>query len=152
MQEVRRQTMGGLAAAGQGAVFAMQGVVDRGGHLGQLIDQHFTRGVVVEFFGQPVLVNPLLGKLARHYECPSTERGSCAATARASTGTHPALDLPRDATGAIDVQGAMQAMTRVIEDWIRENPGQWLWMHRRWRPAMLPKPKATGAARRIEGA
>jgi KDO2-lipid IV(A) lauroyltransferase len=38
----------------------------------------------------------------------------------------------------------MQAMTRVIEDWIRENPGQWLWMHRRWRPAMLPKPKPGG--------
>ena len=36
----------------------------------------------------------------------------------------------------------MQAMTRVIEGWVRENPGQWLWMHRRWRPAMLPKPKA----------
>ena len=41
--EVRRETMGGLAAAGQGAVFSMQGVVERGGHLGQLIDQHFTR-------------------------------------------------------------------------------------------------------------
>ncbi len=29
------------------AVFAMQGVVERGGHLGQLIDQHFTRGVAL---------------------------------------------------------------------------------------------------------
>ena len=145
VQEVRRQTMGGLAAAGQGAVFAMQGVVDRGGHLGQLIDQHFTRGVVVEFFGKPVLVNPLLGKLARHYECPVH---GARVVRREGTRFHleltPPLDLPRDATGAIDVQGAMQAMTRVIEDWIRENPGQWLWMHRRWRPAMLPKPKPGG--------
>jgi KDO2-lipid IV(A) lauroyltransferase len=22
---------------------------------------------------------------------------------------------------------------------VREHPGQWLWMHRRWRPNMLPK-------------
>ncbi|KQO70472.1 lipid A biosynthesis lauroyl acyltransferase [Methylobacterium sp. Leaf469] len=143
VQEVRRQTMGGLAAAGQGAVFAMQGVVERGGHLGQLIDQHFTRGVVVEFFGRPVLVNPLLGKLARHYECPvHGVRVVRREGARFALELTPPLDLPRDAKGEIDVQGAMQAMTRVVEDWIRENPGQWLWMHRRWRPAMLPKPKA----------
>lgn len=146
VQEVRRQTMGGLAASGQGAVFAMQGVVDRGGHLGQLIDQHFTRGVVVEFFGRPVLVNPLLAKLARHYECPVH---GVRVIRREGTRFHleltPPLDLPRDAEGAIDVQGAMQMMTRTIEDWIRENPGQWLWMHRRWRPNMLPKAKADPA-------
>lgn len=153
VQEVRRQTMGGLAAAGQGAVFAMQGVVERGGHLGQLIDQHFTRGVVVEFFGKPVLVNPLLGKLARHYECPVH---GARVIRRDGTRFHleltPPLDLPRDAKGAIDVQGAMQAMTRVIEGWIRENPGQWLWMHRRWRPAMLPKPKAQPKPAPVPGA
>lgn len=144
VQEVRRQTMGGLAAAGQGAVFAMQGVVERGGHLGQLIDQHFTRGVVVEFFGRPVLVNPLLGKLARHYECPvHGVRVVRRPDARFRLELTPPLDLPRDAQGDIDVQGAMQAMTRVVEGWIRENPGQWLWMHRRWRPAMLPKPGST---------
>ncbi|MDO9428120.1 MAG: lipid A biosynthesis lauroyl acyltransferase [Methylobacterium sp.] len=146
VQEVRRQTMGGLAAAGQGAVFAMQGVVERGGHLGQLIDQHFTRGVVVEFFGRPVLVSPLLGKLARHYDCPvHGVRVVRREGARFALELTPPLDLPRDGKGEIDVQGAMQAMTRVVEDWIRENPGQWLWMHRRWRPAMLPKPKAPAA-------
>lgn len=142
VQEVRRETMGGLAASGQGAVFSMQGVVERGGHLGQLIDQHFTRGVVVEFFGRPVLVNPLLGKLARHYECPvHGVRVIRRPDARFRLELTPPLDLPRDAKGEIDVQGAMQAMTRVIEDWVRENPGQWLWMHRRWRPNMLPKVK-----------
>ena len=128
--------------AGQGAVFSMQGVVERGGHLGQLIDQHFTRGVVVEFFDRPVLVNPLLAKLAKHYECPvHGVRVVRKDNARFHLELTPPLDLPRDAKGEIDVQGAMQAMTRVVEEWVRENPGQWLWMHRRWRPNMLPKPK-----------
>jgi KDO2-lipid IV(A) lauroyltransferase len=39
----------------------------------------------------------------------------------------------RDAAGKIDVQGTMQAVTSVIEGWIREYPDQWLWLHRRWR-------------------
>lgn len=140
VQEVRRKTMGGLAASGPGAVFAMQGVVERGGHLGQLIDQHFTRGVVVQFFGRPVLANPLLGKLARHHDCPVHG----ARVVRKEGGRFlleltPPLDLPRGPDGLIEVQGAMQAMTRVVEGWVREHPGQWLWMHRRWRPHMLPK-------------
>jgi len=27
----------------------------------------------------------------------------------------------------------MQAVTAVVEGWIREYPDQWLWLHRRWR-------------------
>jgi KDO2-lipid IV(A) lauroyltransferase len=27
----------------------------------------------------------------------------------------------------------MQAITSVVEGWVREHPEQWLWLHRRWR-------------------
>lgn len=142
VQEVRRRSMGGLAASTPGAVFAMRDVVENGGHLGQLIDQHFTRGVVVEFLGRPCLANPLLAKLARHYECPvHGVRVVRLPDGRFRLELTPALELPRTADGTIDVAGAMQAMTRVVEGWVREHPGQWLWMHRRWRPDMLPQPK-----------
>jgi KDO2-lipid IV(A) lauroyltransferase len=39
----------------------------------------------------------------------------------------------RDTEGRIDVQGTTQAVTSVVESWIRESPEQWLWLHRRWR-------------------
>jgi KDO2-lipid IV(A) lauroyltransferase len=39
----------------------------------------------------------------------------------------------RDPSGRIDVQGTTQAVTSVVESWIREYPEQWLWLHRRWR-------------------
>jgi KDO2-lipid IV(A) lauroyltransferase len=143
VQEVRRKTMGGLAASTPGAVFAMRDVVENGGHLGQLIDQHFTRGVVVDFLGRPCLANPLLAKLARHYDCPvHGVRVVRLPEGRFRLELTPPLDLPRAADGTIDVAGAMQAMTAVVESWVRENPGQWLWMHRRWRSDMLPKAKA----------
>jgi KDO2-lipid IV(A) lauroyltransferase len=44
-----------------------------------------------------------------------------------------ALAIPRDADGKVDVQGTMQAVTSVVEGWVREYPDQWLWLHRRWR-------------------
>jgi Kdo2-lipid IVA lauroyltransferase/acyltransferase len=134
VHEVRSQTMGGLEAARQGAAFAMQGVLERGGHLGMLIDQHFTRGVVVDFLGRPALVNPILGKFARQYDCPvHGVRVVRLPGYRFKVELTPPLALPRDPDGQINVQGAMQAMTDVVAGWVREHPEQWLWMHRRWR-------------------
>ncbi len=138
VHEIRSGAMGGLAAAKQGAAFAMQGVLERGGHLGMLIDQHFTRGVVVPFMGRPALTNPILGKFARRFECPvHGVRVIRLPNLRFRLELTPALDLPRDAAGEIDVQGAMAMMTAVVEGWVREHPEQWLWMHRRWRPNMI---------------
>jgi KDO2-lipid IV(A) lauroyltransferase len=138
VHEIRSGAMGGLAAAKQGAAFAMQGVLDRSGHLGMLIDQHFTRGVVVPFMGRPALTNPILGKFARRFECPvHGVRVIRLPNQRFRLELTPPLDLPRDAMGEIDVQGAMAMMTAVVEGWVREHPEQWLWMHRRWRPNMI---------------
>ena len=124
VHEVRSETMGGLEAARQGAAFAMQGVLERGGHLGMLIDQHFTRGVLVDFMGRPALVNPILGKFARRFDCPvHGVRVIRLPNHRFRLQLTPALDLPRDPDGQINVQGAMQAMTSVVEGWVRETSG-----------------------------
>jgi KDO2-lipid IV(A) lauroyltransferase len=148
VHEVRSQTMGGLEAARQGAAFAMQGVLERGGHLGMLIDQHFTRGVVVDFFGRPALVNPILGKFARRFECPvHGVRVVRRPGHRFLLELTAPLAMPRDPDGQINVQGAMQAMTSVVETWVREHPDQWLWMHRRWRaPQASPRDAALARA------
>lgn len=138
VHEIRSGAMGGLAASKPGAAFAMQGVLEKGGHLGMLIDQHFTRGVVVPFLGRPALTNPILGKFARRFECPvHGVRVIRLPGHRFRLELTPALDLPRDAGGEIDVEGAMAMMTAVVEGWVREHPEQWLWMHRRWRPNMI---------------
>lgn len=136
IHEVRSGTMGGLEAARQGAAFAMQGVLERGGHLGMLIDQHFTRGVLVDFFGRPALTNPIMAKFARNFDVPvHGVRVIRLPNHRFRLELTPPLDLPRGSDGLIDVPGAMQMMTAVVEGWAREHPEQWLWMHRRWRPA-----------------
>jgi KDO2-lipid IV(A) lauroyltransferase len=134
LHEIRSGTMGNLEAARQGAAFAMQGALEKGGHLGMLIDQHFTRGVIVNFMGRPALVNPVLGKFARRFDCPvHGVRVIRLPGHRFRLQLTPPLDLPRDPDGQVNVQGAMQAMTLVVEGWVREHPEQWLWMHRRWR-------------------
>lgn len=147
VQEIRSQTMGGLEAARPGAAFAMVEALERGGHLGMLIDQHFTRGVVTEFLGRPALTNPIMGKFARRFDCPvHGSRVIRLNGARFRIELTPPIVMPRDANGEIDVTGAMQAMTDVVADWVREHPEQWMWMHRRWRPQFIKPQKADADA------
>ena len=142
LHQVRSETHGSLTAgSGPGAAAAINRVLEAGGHLAQLIDQHFTRGVPVTFFGRPALANPLLAKLARRHECPvHGARVVRLPGHRFRVHLTPEIPMPRGLDGRIDVVGATQAMTSVIEGWIREFPEQWLWMHRRWRApaAALP--------------
>jgi KDO2-lipid IV(A) lauroyltransferase len=146
IHEIRSGTMGGLAASKPGAAFSMQGALEAGAHLGMLIDQHFTRGVVVDFLGRPALTNPVLAKFARRFDCPvHGARVIRLPGHRFRLELTPPLDLPRGADGLIDVAAATQAMTSVIEGWVRENPGQWLWMHRRWRPKVIAEQQARAA-------
>ncbi len=134
VHSIRSGTMGGLAAAGPGASFAMREVLERGGHLGMLIDQHFTRGVPVSFFDRTAMTNPILGKFAKYFDCPvHGVRVIRLPGYRFRLELTPPLDLPRGPDGTVDPAGAMAAMTAVVEGWVREHPEQWLWMHRRWR-------------------
>ena len=77
------------------------GVLERGGHLGMLIDQHFTRGVTVDFLGRPAFTNPIMGKFARAFDCPVHGVRVIRLPGRPFPAElTPALDLPRDAEGA----------------------------------------------------
>ncbi len=85
-------------------------------------------------FGRRCLVNPLIAMLARQVECPiHGTRVIRLPGHRVRAEVSAEIVPPRDADGRIDVQGTMQAITTVIEGWVREHPEQWLWLHRRWR-------------------
>jgi KDO2-lipid IV(A) lauroyltransferase len=135
VEEIRRETMGRTEASRPGVAFVLRDTLDEGGHLGMLIDQHRSDGVTTPFFDRPAITNPVLAKLARRFECPvHGVRVVRLPGRRFRVELTPPLDLPRDARGRIDEVGAMRMMTAVVEGWVREHPGQWLWMHRRWRP------------------
>jgi KDO2-lipid IV(A) lauroyltransferase len=133
--EMRKNCMGTLVRSGFDAPLRLAHALEGGSHVGMLVDQHDSRGVDVIFFGRPCKANPLLAQLARHTDC--FIRGI--RTVRLPDGNHfwgevtEPLDLPRDDQGRVDVQRTMQAITRVIEGWVRQHPEQWLWLHRRWR-------------------
>lgn len=131
---IRAPLMGRLIRSRAQAPLEMAGALDRGEHLGMLVDQHFSRGVDVTFFGRRCKANPSIARLARQFECPVMGvRVIRLPDGRFRIAAEGPFALPRAADGRIDVQQATQLITSVVERWIREYPDQWLWFHRRWR-------------------
>ncbi len=134
LDRVRRQTMGHLVPSMTGAAIALSGALERGGRVGLLVDQFYHKGPALTFFGRKARTNPMLGVLARRFDCPVFgARTIRLAGGRFRLELHGPYELPRDASGEIDINETMQMVTSIVEDWVREHPDQWLWMHRRWR-------------------
>jgi KDO2-lipid IV(A) lauroyltransferase len=131
---IRSLKMGRLVPAEPQSVFALARALERGEHVAILVDQNFSRGVDVTFFGRRCKANPILARLARQIECPiHGVRAIRLAGQRFRIELTPEITPAREADGRIDVQGTMQIVTTVVEGWVREHPEQWLWLHRRWR-------------------
>ncbi|MGH6677664.1 MAG: lipid A biosynthesis lauroyl acyltransferase, partial [Bradyrhizobium sp.] len=134
IQTMRQVKMGTLIPAGRDAPLRLAEALQRGQHVAMLVDQYLTSGVEVTFFGRKTRANPTLARLLRQVECPvHGVRIIRQPGHRFRTELTEEIAPVRDASGRIDVQGMTQAITTVIEGWIREQPEQWLWLHRRWR-------------------
>jgi Kdo2-lipid IVA lauroyltransferase/acyltransferase len=134
IQEMRQVKMGTLIPAGRNAPLQLAEALRNGQHVAMLVDQWWSNGVEVTFFGRKTRANPTLARLLRQVECPvHGVRIIRLPNHRFRAELSEQVTPVRDARGDIDIQGTMQAVTSVIEGWIREYPEQWLWLHRRWR-------------------
>jgi KDO2-lipid IV(A) lauroyltransferase len=135
LHETREASMGTLIATGLDAPVKIAEALERGAHVGMLVDQYYVRGVEVTFFGRRTMANPLLARLARHFDCPiHGARVVRLPGHRLRPELTDEIAPVRDADGKVDIAGTMQIITKVVEGWVREYPEQWLWLHRRWRP------------------
>ena len=134
VRETRAANMGILVPTTLDAPVRIADLLQSGVSVGMLVDQHYSRGVDVTFFGRRCKANPLIARLARHCEVPiHGTRIIRLPNNRFRIELTEAIEPVRDAQGRIDVAGTMQTIMNVIEGWIREHPEQWLWLHRRWR-------------------
>jgi KDO2-lipid IV(A) lauroyltransferase len=135
LHDTRAAAMGTLIPTSLDAPMKLAEALERGTHVGMLVDQYYTRGVNVIFFGRPTKANPLLARLARHFDCPIHGlRVVRLPGHRFRAELTEQVQPVRDADGKVNIAGTTQAIMSVIEGWIREYPEQWLWLHRRWRP------------------
>ena len=112
-------------SGGQGAMKA----VKNGELIGILIDQKYNQGLEAQFFGMPAMTNGFFTSLARKYDAPLIP---CRLIR--TGGAHFVLRFypPINLAGREDLDVIHEAHS-LLEAWITEHPGQWLWLHRRWK-------------------
>lgn len=109
----------------------------RGEIVGYVLDQHCAepRAVRAPFFGRMASTSPDLARLARMTGAAVVPAFTWREGRRHVVRFDPPLDLPRSADRAADVEAHTRRCLAVLEEAIAAHPEQWLWIHRRWKPA-----------------
>ncbi len=105
----------------------------RGERVGILIDQRYNEGIAVPFFGRPAMTSPSFAQIAARYDLPilpfQVER---------LKGCNFRVTLHKTfKTEGRSEEELVAHAHGLLEDWILQNPGQWLWLHRRWKSDAL---------------
>lgn len=110
--------------------------LDNNGTVGVLLDQNVIKkeGVFVDFFGQPACTNKGVALIAQKTGAPVLP----AFIHYLGNGKHcmiigQEIELEKGGNSEMNVVSNTARFTKIIEDHIRKYPGEWLWLHRRWK-------------------
>ena len=131
-----RERQGQKIIAKKGATTEVTGVLDRKGTVCFIADQNAgSKGIFVDFFGRKASTYKSIGLLAMQYEVPVIigYARRLDDRFRFEVGVQDVI-LPHHWQDRDDpLRYITQRYTRAIEDMVRVDPGQYLWVHRRWK-------------------
>ena len=101
--------------------------------LGVLMDQKNNKGVPVPFFGKDAMTAPAAMQFGLRFDCPIyPARIERLNGARFKATLFPAIKVPDVEDHEDAVFMMLQDLHNMFESWIKDQPSQWLWLHRRW--------------------
>ena len=131
--EARGPVGSDLIPKGPTAARKLLKAVESGHAVCMLVDQKMNDGIPVPFFGRAAMTAPALARLARRFDCvvvPSRVERLDGAHFRLVFETP--LPVPKTNDQHADVLALMTAVNAAVERWVRADPKQWFWLHRRW--------------------
>ena len=135
VDRVRSHTGNKLLPKG-GAARRIIRLLGKNENIGILIDQNVSwrEGVFVNFFGRPASTTKGLAALALQTGAPVLP----SFISRMKDGKYrlvigPEVDISRTGDYDRDILENTQRFTNIVEDNVRKHPGQWFWLHQRWK-------------------
>lgn len=122
-----------LVTKGQQGARHMIEVLKKGKNLSMLVDQKLNEGLPISFFGHPAMTAPALARLALKFNAALVpvqvvrkKNHMCHVIYHSPLATDEIL------TQNQQVEALLIQVNQHLEDWIRQNPQDWLWLHKRW--------------------
>jgi Kdo2-lipid IVA lauroyltransferase/acyltransferase len=134
----RYRTMHGNSAVDKdNFVRGLLSAMKAGETVGILMDTNMTppQGVFVDFFGIPACTASGLARIALRTDAAVVPGFTVwdSGLRKYRLRFEPALKLIRTGNDEADIVANTALFTKVIEDYVRRYPDQWLWVHRRWK-------------------
>ncbi len=122
----------GLFSKGHDTARRLLAIVRQGGMCAFLADLRDLRGIQVPFFGRPAHATSFPATIARANKVPLIvcRVVRCEGAQFRIEAKPVAYKITTDKS--TDVAAATVAYHRQFEEWIREDPGQWMWILRKW--------------------
>ena len=118
-------------------VRALLSAMKAGETVGILMDTNMTppQGVFVDFFGIPACTPSGLARIALRTDAAVVPGFTIwdERLKKYRLRFDPAIELIRTDDTEADIVANTQRFTKIIEEYVRLYPGQWLWVHRRWK-------------------
>ena len=138
----QRRKAKGLQLIPKGPAGARQIIelIHKGEHVGMLCDQKLREGIDVPFFGFPTKTAPAVASVALKFHVPIfPARVERLKGAHYRCTFYEPIEVESTGNNQQDVMRTMTQINQMLENWIKERPEQWLWIHRRWDKSEYPK-------------
>jgi Kdo2-lipid IVA lauroyltransferase/acyltransferase len=130
----KRAASGQIIMPKRNSFFALQETLKKGKSIGLLPDQSTMKGIFVDFFGRKATTTPVPALLAISHMRPIVVVACCRKERGQFEGFVCDPIWPKDfESEKAEIFRLTQEMNRNMELIIRKYPGQYLWMHNRWK-------------------
>lgn len=94
-----------------------------------LLDQRMDDGINVPFLEHEAMTAPAIASLALKYDCPIIP---VQVIRKNNSNFEIVFHSPLDYKDK-DIRTIMTEINSIIGEWVKANPGQWFWLHNRWK-------------------
>lgn len=118
---------------GKGGPRDLLSLIKRGDHALLLVDQKMGEGMAVPFLGREAMTATGVARMYLNQDCPLLPaRSERLHDSHFRVTFYPPINFKPMGDHKKDMYNLLLHINRLIEGWVKERPGQWLWLHRRW--------------------
>lgn len=118
---------------GKGGPRDLLSLIKRGDHALLLVDQKMGEGMAVPFLGREAMTATGVARMYLNQNCPLLPaRSERLHDSHFRVTFYPPIDFKPQGDHKKDMYNLLLHINTLIGEWVKERPGQWLWLHRRW--------------------
>ncbi|MEI9983335.1 MAG: lauroyl acyltransferase [Aliidongia sp.] len=132
MERIRSGFSSGVIPKGAAGARQLIQAIKANTAIGILIDQKMNDGIPVPFFGRDAWTASGPVELAARYDCTLLMVRTTRLHGAHFRVTVSPIEIARTGDRHADTRTTLIRINQELERWIRDDPGQWFWLHKRW--------------------